>query len=278
MSDWVKAAILSDVHGNTPALEAVLADVRSQGCTRLFFLGDIINGVDPHGSLETLLSWGPVECLQGNAEAYTFTPDLDRFPHKDETFYQELFVLLDWFKEKLTPADQDLISAWPEVLWWQEACLVHDSPLDRLFKEEWRDPDLEEKYQEITFHSSGLPRDLAADKIERLASFMDARGLKQVFSGHTHIPYRWQLDRKLVCNVGSVGMPLDGDPRAAWTLVETQPGVEIHVSQRRIEYDVDRTLRLLDDTPDYPDWKRPGMQEAYKRMIASGMHWKVFLR
>ncbi len=271
-------ALLSDIHGNTPALEAVLEDVHSQGCTRLLFLGDLINGLDPHGCLQTLLSWGPVECLQGNAEAYTFTPGLDQFPLRSEPFYQELLALLAWFRDRLTPAEQTLVSAWPEILWWERACLAHDSPLERLGKEARYDPSLPVQYQEIIYHGHGLTPDLSAFEIERLTTFMDQHNLEQVFGGHTHIPFVLPLDGKLICNVGSVGMPLDGDPRAAWALMETQAGGSSQVTIRRVAYDVERTLRLLDSTDDYPDFKRPGMKDAYSQMISTGIHWKAYMK
>src|SRR5512133_881543 len=97
-----KTAFLSDIHGNTPALAAVLADVQAQGCERVFMLGDMINGVDPHGSLELLRSWTArqgveLRAIQGNAEEYSLTPDLDQFPLANAPLYVDLLPLLKWF-------------------------------------------------------------------------------------------------------------------------------------------------------------------------------------
>ena len=52
-----KIALLSDIHGNSPALQAVLNDMRNQECTQVFMLGDIVNGVDPHGCIQLLHDW-----------------------------------------------------------------------------------------------------------------------------------------------------------------------------------------------------------------------------
>ena len=70
-----KIALLSDIHGNSPALEATLKDIERQDCSQVFMLGDIINGVDPHGCIELLRNWAnsnnvELACIQGNAEAY----------------------------------------------------------------------------------------------------------------------------------------------------------------------------------------------------------------
>ena len=78
-----QVALLSDVHGNSPALQAVLNDIRSQGCTKVFMLGDIINGVDPHGCIQLLQEWcetnaAELTCLKGNGEEYLLTPDRAR--------------------------------------------------------------------------------------------------------------------------------------------------------------------------------------------------------
>src|SRR5450759_2257298 len=130
-------AYLSDIHGNTPALEAVLVDVQAQGCERLFVLGDIINGVDPHGCLDLLYSWAArqeVELLaiKGNGEEYTLTQDLDQFPFAKESFYPSLLLLLKWIQARLSPADLAWLHSLPEVVVRGDALMVHDSPFSRL--------------------------------------------------------------------------------------------------------------------------------------------------
>lgn len=52
-----KVALLADIHGNSPALQAVLKDIQHNECSQVFVLGDIINGVDPHGCIELLQKW-----------------------------------------------------------------------------------------------------------------------------------------------------------------------------------------------------------------------------
>ncbi len=84
LASVMRTAVIADIHGNSPALRAVLEDVRTCGCRQLLFLGDVINGPDPRGSLELLLGWPEVQCIQGNAEWYLCTEGLEEFPWRDQ--------------------------------------------------------------------------------------------------------------------------------------------------------------------------------------------------
>src|SRR5512144_3082588 len=97
-----RIALLSDIHGNAPALRRVLEDVAATGCERVFVLGDIINGVAPHACLDLLRTVDNLVCLQGNAEMYTLTPDLADFPWRHETLYAPLIRLVQWFQAHLS--------------------------------------------------------------------------------------------------------------------------------------------------------------------------------
>jgi predicted phosphodiesterase len=272
----IKTAVLSDIHGNSPALEAVLADVQHEGCSRLFFLGDIVNGADPHGCVALLRAWGQpggreLFCIQGNAEAYTLTPNLEALPGREEGENQELIGLINWFREHLTSDDLDWLASLPDVLRLDGTCLAHDSPLDRLFPERWRIPGLAAAYQEWFYHGPGIKKTLAGAALDELLAWMDADGVTSLFCGHTHEPFVRRVDGRLICNAGAVGFPLDGDPRSSWVLVDGE------VTVRRVAYDIDRTLRMIDDN-DYPTLKEPARRRAYKKMFQTGIHWRVHLK
>jgi hypothetical protein len=118
---------------------------------------------------------------------------------------------------------------------------------------------------------------MAEPEWQKLLAFMEDWRLQQIFCAHTHLPFCRKSGRKLVCNVGSVGLPLDSDPRAAWVLMEERPGKELAVNIRRVDYDIARMHRLIDETPDYPDFKQPGFHEGYKRMLSTGVYWQDLL-
>ena len=270
----MKTGILSDIHGNSPALEAVLADASREGIQQLLMLGDYINGMDPHGCIRLLLDWSAAEHIElrgikGNAEYYLLTPDLDAIPHR-RSWEADLVGLIRWFQAHLTPDDLAWLAALPDTLVWHQACLVHDSPFDRFFPESWHDPATQPKYQEWFHHSRGIHANQSEEEWQNLLDLMDERGFQQVFCGHTHTAFTKQFGQKIICNAGSAGLPLDGDPRPAWVLVEDFADGGLNVAIRRVAYDLTRIHQLVDNTPDYPRFQTPGGKESYKKWLATG--------
>ena len=275
-------ALLSDIHGNSPALKAVLEDIRDQGCSQVFMLGDLINGVDPHGCVQILREWkeaGDIElsCLKGNGEAYLLTPERDALPRQAEPWNTDMICLVDWWARHLTQEDIEWIHTFQDYVLWDEACLVHDRPMDRLSPESWHVPGLELKYQEWFFHSPGITPDMPDEDWQTLWSHMQANYFVQVFCGHTHIPFLREHQGELVCNLGSAGASLDGDPRASWVKVKQMPANRMEINIRRVEYDTALIHQLIDQTPDYYGFQAPGYTEAYKKWFSTGIHWKFHL-
>jgi len=168
-----RVALLADIHGNSPALEAVLDDIQRSGCAQVFMLGDVINGVDPAGCLALLRQWRDsaaieLTCLKGNAEAYLLTPNLEALPKNDEPWNGELVELIHWYRARLTPTDLDWIASFADFVRWKDASLAHDSPVDRLSPQTWHTPGIEEKYQEWFYHSPGIFPDMAEAEWEKL--------------------------------------------------------------------------------------------------------------
>ncbi len=273
-----RIALLADIHGNSPALHAVLEDVKLTGCTRIFVLGDIINGHDPAGCLELLqTNLENLEALRGNAENYLLTPELEAFPKRHEPFYDNLIRLLYWYKNQLSPAQLSWLDSLPDVIRWNGVCLTHDSPIDRTFVDHRHIQGLDLKYQELMYHSPGIYPNMQAEQLEPVLNWMDANAVSQIYIGHTHVPFFTWHGSRLICNVGSVGLPLDGDPRATWVLVEQSPRNPPVIEIRRVQYNIDGILSLIDRNAGSPDFEQPGMQQAYKKMLQTGIHWRVHL-
>ena len=272
----MKTGILADIHGNSPALEAVLADLSREGVEQLILLGDMINGIDPHGCIRLLLEWSAAKKvrlrgIKGNAELYLLTPDLDTLPDRGQPWEAGLLRLIRWYQAHLTPNDLAWIASLPDTLVWNGACLVHDSPFDRFYPESRHDPAIEPKYQEWFHHSHGIHPDLTETEWQDLLSLMDEHGFQQLFCGHTHRPFVRQFGSRTICNAGSVGLPLDGDPRPAWASVEELPGGGLNIAIRRVDYDIRRIHQLVDNTADYPNFLLPGKKEAYKKWLETGI-------
>lgn len=79
---------------------------------------------------------------------------------------------------------------------------------------------------------------------------------------------------RVVCNPGSVGVPLDGAPRPSWVLLEGEPGRKCILLIRRVEYDIDRAIQMI-DAVDYLGFQGSKRQNTYKKMIQTGTHWRV---
>ncbi len=269
-----KTALLSDIHGNAVALQAVLEDVRAQGCRQIFVLGDIINGMDPSGCITILKAVENTRCIKGNAEHYLLTPDLDTFPRRDETMYRELLRTLEWWHQHMSQADFDFIRALPDSLHLDAWFMVHDSPLDREAVKQVELNGVDAKYREILFHGAGLPEKIAMDELQQILAFMDEKSVSALFIGHTHEPYIKHVNDKMICNPGSVGFTLDGDPLPSWVLCE-QNESQKNFEVRRVGYDIHQAIRRMTEVG-FMDFAGVRQRNAYVKMLQTGIHWRAY--
>ena len=201
-------ALLYDVHGNAAALDAVLADARAQGADRWLLGGDYcLFGPEPEAALERLRALSPAVWLRGNGERWCAAPD-----ELDDGVHPIVPGAVGACREALGAAPIDELGALPEQGVHEDVRYCHASPVSDL--------------------RSFLPQP-AEDEAELLAGVTEPR----LVFGHTHLPFRRISTTggiELV-NPGSVGLPFDRDPRAAYALVHPDRRVE----HRRIAYDHD---------------------------------------
>jgi predicted phosphodiesterase len=205
-------ACLYDVHGNLPALEAVLADAEKQGATRYVLGGDYaLFGAWPAETVERLRELENAMWIRGNGERWT----ADAATAPDNPVVQGAIGAA---RAALGP---DLVCAMSELVALAEdrdALICHGSPPSDV--------------------RSFLPEP-ADDEAELLAGVRHTR----VIFGHTHLPFRRvsAVGGIELINPGPVGMPFDGDTRAAYALIRPDHTVE----HRRVEYDIGATLAQL---------------------------------
>lgn len=195
-------ACLYDVHGNLPALERVLADAREQGATRFLLGGDYcLYGGWPAETLARLRELEDAVWIRGNVDRWVGGDDADVPADEVHAAIADCRAALD--ENALTA-----LRALPPRAELDEGVAVHASPVSDM--------------------RSFLPDPLPED--EELRQGVTARRL--IF-GHTHLPFRRTAGEVELLNPGSVGLPWDGDRRAAYALVHPDGRVE----HRRIDYD-----------------------------------------
>jgi putative phosphoesterase len=219
-----RLAIISDIHGNLPALEAVLADIETQGVSEIYHLGDLV-GYNPFpNETVALIAERRLPGITGNYDQAV----LGRVPDPIAVF----------LNAKITPMGRE-IYGWTvsEVNGPSREFLAAQPPQRSLARGTWR-----------LLLTHGSPRHIK-DYVRpswpdaMMANLLDEVQEDIVLTGHTHIPVVRQVNGKCLINPGSVGFPKDGNPLAAYALLEL--GQEFKVAIRRVAYDIDRTIQAM---------------------------------
>jgi putative phosphoesterase len=213
-----RIAVITDVHGNLPALEAALARIDALGVERRVFCGGDLVGYGPHpDEVCALIEDRGIPTIYGNYD-YAIARDLDDcgcayVTQHDRELGQESVA---WTLEHTGRRAKDFMRGLPFDLCFdlgdRGVHLVHGSP---------------RKVNEYLFE------DKPASLYERLAAAEQSDVL--VF-GHTHKPWVAEFGGVLFVNCGSVGKPKDGDPRAAFAVLE-DAGERVDVTIERVAYD-----------------------------------------
>jgi putative phosphoesterase len=219
----MRVAALYDIHGNLPALEAVLDEIRREPVDLVLVGGDVFPGPMAIEVLERLLALDtPVRFIRGNCENELLAIAAGEEPAGVPEAYR---ATLRWLVGRMGPAHREAIAAWPASLRLDSADLgsvlfCHATP------------------QSDTAIFTRLTPEA------RLMPIFDGAG-PLVVCGHTHMAFDRAIGRVRVVNAGSVGMPF-GDPGAYWLML----GADVQL--RRTEYDLARAADRIRAT-EYPD-------------------------
>jgi predicted phosphodiesterase len=214
-----KLAIISDVHGNSFALEAVLADIKKKSVDEIVFLGDMIHGVDPAGTFDQIEQTNSPFHLKGNAEFYLFTPPFNDPPPEKYEIIKKVESKNLWIKNIMGPERMAIVARWEEWLNLDGVMFVHDTPQERLDKN-WHNTRFGPEYQEMLLHSEGIHEGTIDSLRPGIINLSQRYGFSHLVSGHTHASFYDRAGLVNVYTVPSGGMPLDGDPRPGWLLLE----------------------------------------------------------
>jgi predicted phosphodiesterase len=228
----MRIALLSDVHGNLPAFEAVVADVDSASVEEIWCLGDLVGyGADPTGCVELARDRCDL-CLAGNHDLVV-TGEIDI-----ADFSSSAAAAAQWTKDNISAEALEFLSALRPEQDGHEIGLYHASPRDPVWE----------------YVLSGWQADECMNAMEARVGAI----------GHSHValffrrnddgqvegsPAEGGLEQDLseggwLINPGAVGQPRDGDPRAAWLLLDTE---EWSAEWRRVEYPIDQAASAIED-------------------------------
>lgn len=219
--DPLTIAVLSDVHGNLPAFRAVLADVESEGADAVWFLGDLVGyGASPNECVE-LASERCDLCLAGNHDLGV----LDRIDIAD--FSPHAAEAARWTREHASAATLDFLGALDAQRDGEAIGLWHASPRDAVWEYVLSVPQAEECIEEMEPRVGAIGHTHVACRFTRTDQ-MIGEGVV----GGTQLNLS---EGEWLVNPGSVGQPRDGDPRAAWMLLDTESWA---AEWRRVEYPI----------------------------------------
>jgi putative phosphoesterase len=205
----MRVAALYDVHGNLPALEAVLAEVEREQPDAVVFGGDIIAGPMPRETLEAAQRLGErAHLIRGNADRVVVEV------RRGEREPTGVFAGTDWIAEQLTDDQIELLAGLPLTLTLDVdgagvVCFFHATPRDD-----------EEIFTAIT-------------PLERLEPMLAGADHGVLVCGHTHVQFDRVVGMRRLVNAGSVGMPYEDSPGARWAMLG--PDVDL----RRTPYELE---------------------------------------
>ena len=230
-----RIAIFGDLHSNVAATTAVLTEIAAVSPDAVDCLGDLVGyGACPNETVAIIKDRG-IPTIMGNYDdGVGFDRDDCGCAYKDEAEEARGQESLFWSRRQTTDAHKAYLRSLPAEIRFEaggkRVRLVHGSP---------------RRMNEYLFEDRD-PRSL-----ERIARGADCDIL--VF-GHTHKPWIKEIAGVLMVNAGSAGKPKDGDPRAAWVLLEIDDGGDPRVDIRRTAYDVPAmaaAIRAADGLPDF---------------------------
>jgi len=216
----MRIAALYDIHGNLPALEAVLDEIRAERIDRIIVGGDVLPGPMPGETLDRLSRLEmPVHFIHGNGETDVLACHSGREPDRVPEAHR---APIRWCAEQLTPVQASTIAAWPLTYG-----VSHPALGELLFCHATPRSD-----NEIFTRST-------PDAV--LAGWLEEYDASIVVCGHTHMQFDRSVGPCRVVNAGSVGMPF-GEPGAWWLLLDRE------VELRHTKYDLEAAARRIERT------------------------------
>lgn len=236
----MRLALISDIHGNLPALEAVLADIAHAGVDATWHLGDLVGYAPWPNEVVDRLRAERIGGVAGNYDSTVATGHPHCGCRYEDPRQEELSHLsYAWTRAHVSEPTRAFLGVLPfrlDLRWGGghqaggTLVLVHGAPtLNTLYWTEDRNDDF----------------------CRRMARQAGARAGDLIAFGHTHRAWQREVDGVRFLNTGSVGRPKDGDWRAGWTLLD-MGAPSPTATHARVEYDLERAMTGIRQS-DLPD-------------------------
>lgn len=237
----MRTAIISDVHGNDIAFEAVEKDMKSKGANNVIFLGDLIAiGPQPEEVYDRLMAMNKLCLVKGNTDAWLDHAMADVIPTTEKEI--RLLNYYDYMTHRLSGEVMD------RIIGFQHEATIHLG-----------------HFLALCVH--GSPRMINEGIYEETEKYLLEEMLEDVkctavLSGHTHIKHDFTFNMFRLINPGTVGLCNAGnDPRASYMILDTTRG--FHIEHHMVDYDRDKLIQLATDR------KLPNMDDYRMRLTKS---------
>lgn len=210
----MKVAVLSDVHSNLHALQAVLADVETRGLTDILCPGDVVGyGAFPNETVGIMRQRCRMAICGNHDQAVIRINTAGMNPMAAAAIH--------WTAKSISAEAVDYLRSLKAhevvAIDGMKVELYHGSPRD------------DEEY---------------VYEVDASADLLEASGAEILVMGHTHVPFVKRLEKGLIANAGSVGQPRDNDPRAAYLILDS---TELSATIVRVEYDTKAAAQAIMD-------------------------------
>jgi predicted phosphodiesterase len=243
-----KLAIISDIHGNLPALEAVVADSKRRGVGRFLLLGDYITDFPfPNEVAECLRNLDNAVIIRGNKEER-----FGRLRAEPEILQREQMAAANWNMRELTEENKDFLFGLPdtaefsfggETLRATHSVREFNYELSRLplmGSSRYREAQLREPFPRSEYAAKLTAIIDASPEVSAKIEVLP-RGIYTF--GHNHLQAHYWRGDKLFVNPGACGLPLDFEPNAPYTVITTKDGI-VSVEEFRVKYDISQVIAV----------------------------------
>ncbi|HWN20050.1 MAG TPA: metallophosphoesterase family protein [Gemmatimonadales bacterium] len=233
-------ALISDIHANLPALEAVLEDIGHRGVAATYHLGDLVGYAPWPDETVALIRGRGISGVAGNYDSTVGTDYKHCGCRYEDSRQEELsHISFNWTRQHVSTNTKEFLAGLPfridllpngGHLAGPRVILVHGTP---------------------TLNTLYWTEDRSDDFCLKMAGHAGARAGDVIVFGHTHIPWHRDVEGIHFVNTGSVGRPKDGNWRAGYVALEIGSRA-VRVENVRVEYDLERTILAIQDS-ELPD-------------------------